>query len=80
VRPPGIVKVEIPTDPCASFGNAGVGPEINIFVFGRTPLAITLAPMADKGSPLDEDIVLPGAAAVHSDLDVPVFENLRERI
>lgn len=44
-----------------------LGPEIDLFVFDRSP------------EPLDKDIVLPGAAAVHADFDAEVFQNLRER-
>ena len=34
--------------------------------------------MADKGSPLDEDVVAPGSRAVHADLDLAGGQHLDE--
>lgn len=67
MRPLGIIKGKIPADPGAGFGNAGISPEVDLFVFDR-PLQT-----------LDKDVVLPGAAAVHADLDVSILQDLRER-
>src|SRR6202043_2635691 len=57
MRPATIVEVEVAPDRCAGLGGGVVGSEIHLLVFDATP------------QPLDEDVVPPGALAVHADGD-----------
>src|SRR5271169_2280095 len=52
-----IVEVEVAPDRCAGLGYTVVGSQIHLLVFDAAP------------QPLDEDIVPPGALAVHADGD-----------
>src|SRR5258705_11199075 len=58
---PAVIKVEIAADRCAGVTDAVIGPQIHLLVFDAAP------------QPLDEDVVAPGALAVHADRD-PVFD------
>jgi len=60
MRPAAIVEVEVTSDRRARLGRGVVGSEIHLLIFDATP------------QPLDEDVVAPGALAVHADAD-PVF-------
>src|SRR5690606_9045046 len=53
-------------DPGAGFGSAGIGAQVDLFVFDGSPQA------------LDEDIVAPGRLAIHTDLDLAGGEHLDE--
>ena len=55
--PLAIVKIQIPADRDARLADTGVGAEIDLLVFDRSPY------------PFDEDVVAPGALAVHADRD-----------
>jgi hypothetical protein len=55
VRPAAIVEVEVAPDGGARLGHIVVGSEIDLFVLDAAP------------QPLDEDVVPPGALAVHAD-------------
>lgn len=57
MRSPAVVEGEIPADRGARVGHAGIGAQLDLLVFDRFPDA------------LDEDVVAPGALAVHADLD-----------
>src|SRR5450631_2601293 len=61
MRPATVVEVEVAPDRCTRLGRGVVGSEIHFLVFDAAP------------QPLDEDIVPPGALAVHADGD-PVFD------
>src|SRR5260370_17899455 len=61
MRPSAIVEFEVAPDRCARLGRGVVGSEIHLLVFDATPQS------------LDEDIVPPGALAVHADGDA-VFD------
>src|SRR4029077_10716609 len=61
VGPPTVVKSEVLTDRSASLADAVVAPQIHLLVFDAAP------------QPLDEDVVPPGALAVHADGD-PVLD------
>jgi hypothetical protein len=61
MRPAAIVKVEVTSDRCAGLGRGVVGFEIDLLVFDAAP------------QPRDEDVVPPGALAVHADGD-PIFD------
>ena len=52
-----VVKGQVSTDRCAGFADCGVGMEVNLLVLHRPP------------QPLHDDIVAPGAPAVHADSD-----------
>src|SRR5450631_4165623 len=58
---PAIVEVEVTADRCAGLADTVVGPQIHLLVFDAAP------------QPLDEDVVTPGAFAVHADGDL-VFD------
>ena len=64
MRPAPVAELQIASYRGAGFGDAGVGPEIDFLVFDRAP------------QPLDEDVVAPGALAVHADGDARVLERL----
>jgi hypothetical protein len=57
VRSGLIVKAEVGTEAAFGLKDVGIGPEINLLVFHRTP------------EPLDEDVVQTTPLAVHRDLD-----------
>lgn len=57
MRPPAVVEGQIPADRSARVGHTGVGAQVNLLVCHRFPDA------------LDEDVVAPGALAVHADPD-----------
>ena len=56
--PRAIVEVQIPADRGAGLADAVVGVQIDLLVLDRSP------------DPLDEDVVAPGALAVHADRDL----------
>jgi hypothetical protein len=60
----GIVEAQILSDAGAGFGNVTVGVQVDLLIFYRSPQA------------LDEDIVPPGAFAVHGDGDGCVLQHL----
>src|SRR5665213_1678313 len=53
--PLDVVEVQIPAERCAGLGDAVIGLQIDFLVFDRAP------------EPFDEDVVAPGALAVHAD-------------
>src|SRR5450631_4735971 len=61
MRSSAIVEVEVTPDRCARLGRGVVSSEIHLLVLDATP------------QPLDEDVVPPGALAVHADSD-PIFD------
>src|SRR3954453_580677 len=63
---PSIVEVQIPADRGASLADRVVGPEIHLLVLDRSP------------EPLDEDVVAPGALAIHADGDAGLEEHVGE--
>jgi len=67
MRPSGIVELNVAADRGTSLGHRLIGFEIHLLVFDRTP------------KPLHEDIVAPGAFAVHADFDAALEKNIRER-
>src|SRR3954470_21656276 len=54
---PSIVEVQITAHRSASLADRVVGPEVHLLVLDRSP------------EPLDEDVVAPGALAIHADGD-----------
>src|SRR5450759_1824777 len=66
MRPAGIVEAEVTADRGTRLGDRVVCLQINFFVFDRSPQA------------LDEDIVAPGALAVHADGDTGFEKNAGE--
>src|SRR5580704_14699128 len=61
MRATTIVEIEVASDRCARLGRGVVSSEIHLLVLDATP------------QPLDEDVVPPGALAVHADSD-PIFD------
>ena len=61
-----VVKAEIVTDPGAGFRNAGIGVQVDLFVFDGSPEA------------LYEDVVAPSSLAIHADLDLAGGQHLDE--
>lgn len=61
-----VVEVQISADPGAGFRDAGIGPQVNLLVFDGAPEA------------LDEDVVPPGALAIHADLDLSSGQHFDE--
>ena len=68
MKPLAIVEVEVVAQTCDRLGHAFVIVPVNFFVFDAAP------------EPLDEDIVQGSTAAIHTDCNLPFFENARERI
>ena len=66
MRAAAIVEGQIAADPGPGFGHAGIGPQVDLFVFDGPPQA------------LDEDIVPPRALAIHADLDLAGGQHLDE--
>src|SRR5271168_3834509 len=66
VRSLAVVEVQIAADRGPGLGDAVVGPQIDLLVFDRSP------------EPLDEDVVAPGALAVHADPDAVVGQKAGE--
>ena len=64
--PRAVVEAEMAADGRSGFGDAGIGAQTDFLVFDRPP------------EPLDEDVVAPGAFAVHADGDLGILQNLRE--
>ena len=58
MRPPSVVEIQLPADRGSGVADGVVGAQVDLLVFDRLP------------EPLDEDIVPPGALAVHRDLDL----------
>lgn len=58
VSAPGVIEGQITADRCAGFADKALGSQENLLVFDRAPQAF------------DENIVPPGAAAVHADCDL----------
>src|SRR5271165_3087826 len=63
-----IEEVEIPAQRRARLGDGVVGLEVDLLVLHRPP------------EPLDEDVVAPGALAVHADGDPVRLEDAGERL
>ena len=68
VRPSSIVHIEVLADAGTCLRDRVVSVKVNLFILHRPP------------QPFDEDIVAPGAFAVHADLDVILLEKPRERL
>ena len=66
MRSPAIVQIEISTDRCAGLADAVIGPQIHLLVFDAAP------------QPLDEDIIPPGAFAIHADRNAVAGEHAGE--
>src|SRR6476619_2142504 len=63
---PAVIKVEIAADRCTGITDAVIGPQIHLLVFDASPQT------------LDEDIVAPGAFAVHADGDTGLDQSASE--
>src|SRR6056297_3851752 len=61
-----VVEAEVAPDPGAGLGHAGVGSQVDLLVFDGSPQA------------LYEDVVAPGALAVHADPDLAGGQHLDE--
>ena len=66
MRPAAIVEGQITADRGAGLADAGVGLEVDLFVFDRPP------------QPFDEDVVAPGPLAIHADGDPGLEQHARE--
>src|SRR3974390_1176870 len=66
MRSLAVVEIQIPADRGAGLGDAVIGPQIDLLILYRSP------------EPLDEDVVAPGALAVHADLDAVVGQQTGE--
>ena len=64
--PRAVVEAQISADGGASLGDAGIGAQIDFLVLDRSP------------EPLDEDVVAPGALAVHADGNLGILQHLGE--
>lgn len=58
-----VIEAEIPTDLGAGLRHAGIGAQVDLFVFDGAPQAF------------NEDIVAPCALAIHADLDLAVGQH-----
>src|SRR5436190_18863261 len=67
MRAAAIVEIEVPPDASARVRHAVVGAQIDLLVFHCPP------------KPLDEHVVPPSSLAVHTNLDVMLVQNIRER-
>jgi len=61
-----VVEVQVAADRSAGLADTVVGPQVHLLVFETAP------------QPLDEDVVPPGAFAVHADRNVVVGEHTGE--
>src|SRR5450759_5941446 len=61
MRPAAIIEVQVAADRSAGLADIVVGSQVDLLVLDATP------------QPLDEDVVPPGALAVHADSD-PIFD------
>src|SRR3954463_4425714 len=68
MRPATIVEVQVSANRTAGLPNAVIGFEIHFLVFDAAP------------KPLDEDVVAPGAFAVHANRNAIVGEDAGERL
>jgi hypothetical protein len=66
MRSSAVEKFEIPADRISRLSNAFMGPQIHLLVLDAAP------------QPLDEDVIPPGALAVHADGDGVAGENAGE--
>src|SRR3954463_4313692 len=66
VGSPSIVEGQIPADRGPGLADRVVGPEVDLLVLDRSP------------EPLDEDVVAPGALAVHADGDAGLAQHAGE--
>src|SRR5690554_7019170 len=66
MRAAAVVEAKVSLDSGASFRDAGIGPQVDFLVFDGPPQT------------LDEDVVAPGALAIHTDLDLAGGQNLDE--
>ena len=64
--PSGVVEAEVAADRGSGIGHGIIGAQVDLLVFDRPP------------EPLDEDVVTPGALAVHADRDTRVEEHAGE--
>src|SRR6056297_502794 len=64
--PAAVVEADVAADPSPGLGDAGVGPQVDLLVFDGPPEA------------LHEDVVAPGALAIHTDPDLAGGQNLDE--
>ena len=62
----GIVEADVASDRGAGLGHAGIGPQVDFFVFDGPPQT------------LDEDVVAPRSFSVHADLDFSACQNFDE--
>src|SRR6516165_3169116 len=63
---PGIVEVEVPANRTPRLADCFVGSQIDLLVFDAAP------------QPFDEDVVAPGALAVHADGDAVLDQHTGE--
>src|ERR687893_804226 len=66
MRTPSVVEGEIAADRVPRLGHAGIGAEVDFLVLDRPPEA------------LNEDVVVPGALALHADGDLGSLQHLDE--
>ena len=64
--PAAVVESDVAADPGAGLGDTGVDPQVDLLVFDGSP------------QPLHEDVVAPGALAIHADPDLAGGQNLDE--
>ena len=62
----GVVEAEVATDRGSGIGHRVIGAQVDLLVFDGSP------------EPLDENVVTPGALAVHADRDVGVEKHAGE--
>lgn len=66
MRAPSVKELDVPANSSPGFENVRVGTEIGLLIFDRPPEA------------LHDDVVSPGAFAIHADLHACFGEDLRE--
>ena len=66
MRPSAVVEGQIPADPGACLGDAGIGPQVDLLIFDAPPQT------------LDEDVVTPSPLAIHADFDLTGGQHLDE--
>jgi hypothetical protein len=66
MRATGIAEGQIPANPGAGLGHAGIGPQVDLLIFD--------APLQT----LDEDVVAPSPLVIHADFDLTGGQYLDE--
>ena len=66
MRTSGVEEGDVASDAGSSLGDGFIGMQVDLLVLHRSP------------QPLNEDVVAPGAAAIHADADLMTLENADE--